>query len=90
MSESDITPRDDGPDDERDDEQALRDPLLEGARRGVRVHGTITGVISVLLIAQRSLSVVFQASEALSDFSISGWDRFRDWILPISGWLALR
>ena len=55
MSESDITPRDDGQDDERDDdrddEQALRDPLLEGARRGVRVHGTITGVICVLLIA---------------------------------------
>jgi len=55
VSESDITPRDDGQDDERDDdrddEQALRDPLLEGARRGVRVHGTITGVISVLLIA---------------------------------------
>ena len=47
MSESDITPQDD----ERDDEPAPRDPLLEGARMGVRVHGTITGVVCVLLFA---------------------------------------
>ena len=47
MSESDITPQDD----ERDDDPAPRDPLLEGARMGVRVHGTITGVVCVLLFA---------------------------------------
>ena len=47
MSESDITPRDDEP----DDELAPRDPLLEGARVGVLVHGTITGVVCVLLFA---------------------------------------
>lgn len=45
MSESDITPQDD-----EQDEQTPRDPLLEGARLGVRVHGTITGVLCVLLI----------------------------------------
>ncbi len=48
MSESDITPQDDEPD---DDELAPRDPLLERARVGVRVHGTITGVFCVLLFA---------------------------------------
>ena len=47
MSESDITPQDAEP----DDELAPRDPLLEGARVGVRVHGTITGVVCVLLFA---------------------------------------
>jgi hypothetical protein len=51
VSESDITPQDDEWDDERDDEPAPRDPLLEAARMGVRVHGTVTGVICFLLIA---------------------------------------
>ena len=51
MSESDTTPQDDEWDDERDDEPAPRDPLLEGARVGVRVHGTLTGVVCVLLVA---------------------------------------
>jgi len=39
---------------------------------------------------QRPFSVVFQASEDVSDFSISAWDRIRDWSLSICGWLALR
>jgi len=50
VSESDTTPQDDEWDDERD-EPAPRDPLLEGARVGVRVHGTLTGVVCVLLVA---------------------------------------
>ena len=50
MSESDTTPQDDEWDDERD-EPAPRDPLLEGARLGVRVHATLTGVVCVLLVA---------------------------------------
>jgi hypothetical protein len=49
VSEPDSTPQDDQWDDEREDEPAPRDPLLEGARVGVRVHGTITGVVCVLL-----------------------------------------
>ena len=51
MSESGITPQDDEQDDEQDDALAGRDPLLEAARAGVSVHGTITGVVCVLLIA---------------------------------------
>ena len=47
MSESDITPQDAEP----DDELAPRDPLLERARVGVRIHSTITGVVCVLLFA---------------------------------------
>lgn len=55
MPEPDITPQvdqaDDEPDDEPVDEPDERDPLLDGARRGVLVHGTVTGAICVLLIS---------------------------------------
>ena len=55
MPESDITPQDgewdDEWDDESNDEPAPRDPLLEGARVGLRVHGILTGVVCVLLFA---------------------------------------
>lgn len=39
---------------------------------------------------QRPFSVVFQSNQDVSDSSVVGWDRFREWSISIGRWLALR
>jgi hypothetical protein len=50
----------------------------------------VTRIVADREAVQRPFSVVFQADDDLMDTSVTGRDRFRDWSVSITRWLALR
>jgi hypothetical protein len=50
----------------------------------------VVRIVADRTAVQRPFSVVFQINENVMDSSIAGWDRFRDWSLSVTRWLAVK